>query len=295
MDQIIIRFNQLKNRYEGRLFVANFNLQKFMSRLIFFFGIISVIEELILPNCVVAVQSLPGSTWDQVTYDDDQFIGNGTMGYFNQGVDWVTLPGGITFNTFAEVRYRFRSENRPYYNVYSEAVGLELKKSIFHLGVDYLWERYPELSVYSDKFQYYLTGFYDWDLNKKKVRYLKGFPGSTWDQISYDADSFVGAGAMGYINQGVDWLTFPGGITFNTFAEFRYRFRSENKPYYNAYGEALGIEFKKSIFHLGADYYFERFPALSDYSNKFQIYLTLFYDWDLKPKGSKQVVDKTFR
>ena len=113
---------------------------------------------------------------------------------------------------------------------------------------------------------------------------IEGLPGSTWGTLTHDFDSLEGAGIQGYVNQGIDWTTLPGGITLNTFAEFRYRVRTENTDFYNAYGPALGIEFKKSIFKLGADYYWERFPDLDETDAKFQIYLTWYYDWDLKPK-----------
>ena len=259
-------------------------VKKALISLTFAYGFIVLIMAPLLVKQAMAIEGLPGSTWEMISHDVDSLVGTGAMGYVNQGVDWVKLPGGITFNTFAEFRYRVRSENRPYFNAYGEALGIEFKKSIFHLGVNYLWENYPELSDHSNKFQYYLSGYYNWDLKSKNLKFLKGFPGSTWDYISYDADSFIGAGAMGWVNQGIDWMTLPGGITFNTFAEFRYWLRSENRPYYNAYGQALGFEFKKSIFRLGADFFWETYPELNVVSNKVQFYLTWFYDWDLKSK-----------
>ena len=111
---------------------------------------------------------------------------------------------------------------------------------------------------------------------------IQGYPGSTWGNISHDLDRLVGTGAMGYVNQGIDWTTLPGEITFNTFAEFRYRFRNENEEFYNAYSEAVGLEFRRSPFRLGMDYVWERFAG--EQSKKVQYYLTWFYDWDLKPK-----------
>lgn len=237
------------------------------------------------PEKALTFQGLPGSTWDQISYDDDNLVGTGAIGYFNQGIDWTTLPGGITFNTFAELRYRFRSENKPYYNMYGEAAGVEFKKSIFHLGVDYYWQQFPALPDHSNEFEYYLSWFYDWNLKGKKTKIIKDLPGSTWNHVFYNASSLEGNGVLGYLNQGIDWTTLPGGITFNTFAELRYRFRSENRPYYNTYGEAIGIELKKSIFHFGIDYIWEHYPELTDQSNKLQIYVSWFYDWDLKPKS----------
>ena len=111
---------------------------------------------------------------------------------------------------------------------------------------------------------------------------VQGLPGSTWGNVSHDLDRLVGTGAMGYVNQGIDWTTLPGEITFNTFAEFRYRFRNENEEFYNAYSEAVGLEFRRSPFRLGMDYVWERFAG--EQSKKVQYYLTWFYDWDLKPK-----------
>jgi len=239
-----------------------------------------------MPVFALSLQGLPGSTWGNVTHDVDSLVGTGAMGYVNQGIDWVQLPGEITFNTFAEFRYRFRNENKEFYNAYSEAVGLEFKRSPFSLGMDYVWERFPAAGERSDKVQYYLTWFYDWDLKRAPRGAIKvqGFPGSIWGNVSHDVDSLVGTGAMGYINQGIDWVQLPGEITFNTFTEFRYRFRNENKEFYNAYSEAVGLEFKRSPFRLGMDYVWERFPAVGEQSNKVQYYLSWFYDWDLKSR-----------
>ena len=239
-----------------------------------------------LPVRAFAIEGFPGSTWDQAFHDFDSLVGSGAQGYINQGINWTTLPGGITFNTFAEFRYRLRTENNDFYNSYGPALGIEFQKSPFNLGADYYWQRFPGLDETDAKFQIYLTLYYDWDL-KTKIRALsplpfQGLSGSTWDIFSHDFDSLVGSGAQGYINQGIDWTTLPGGITFNTFAEFRYRLRSENNDFYNSYGPALGIEFRKSIFKVGTDYYWERFPGLDETDAKFQIYVTMYADWDLK-------------
>jgi len=250
-------------------------------------GVVLVVSLLFsIPVFALDIQGLPGSTWGTVSHDVDKLVGTGAMGYINQGIDWVKLPGEITFNTFAEFRYRFRNENKQFYNAYSPAVGLEFKRSPFRLGMDYAWERFPGTGEQSNKVQYYLTWYYDWDLKPASPSGLEveGFPGSTWDTISHDVDSLVGTGAMGYINQGIDWVRLPGAVMFNTFAEFRYRFRGENKEFFNAYSKAVGLEFRRSPFHLGMDYVWERFPALGERSDKLQYYLTWYYDWDLKHK-----------
>ncbi len=108
------------------------------------------------------------------------------------------------------------------------------------------------------------------------------FPGSTWGQLTHDVDRLSGSGTMGYINQGIDWTTLPGGFKFNTFAEFRYRLRSLNNEFFNAYGPAIGLQFKKSYFKFGMDYYWERYPMLSESTNKLQYFVNWYYDWNLK-------------
>lgn len=233
------------------------------------------------------IQGLPGSTWGQITYDNDNLTGSGSMGNINQGVDWLTLPGGITLNTFAEYRYRVRAKNKLYYDTHGPALGIELKKSIFQAGFDFYWEYFPELGRTSNNREFFLIGFYDWDLKSSdKPRLLglniKGFPGSVWGILTYDVNGLNGSGAQGFVNQGINWGTLPGNIDLITFAEYRYRARTKNQQYYDASGPALGIEFRKSVFSWGIDYYWERFPGLGEASNKVQFYLTWFYDWDLK-------------
>lgn len=111
---------------------------------------------------------------------------------------------------------------------------------------------------------------------------IEGLPGSTWGQASYEKADIAGPGVLGYVNQGIDWTTLPGDLTVNTFTELRYRFRQDNKQYHNAYGPALGVELRRSPWHLGVDYYWERYPELSESSNRLQLYLRWYHDWDLK-------------
>lgn len=255
-----------------------------MSRRVIFAGLIVFAAlSVAAPAAGLDYIGLPGSTWGALTHDVDSLVGSGTQGYINQGIDWVKLPGEITFNTFAEFRWRFRSENNEFYNAYSGATGVEFKRAPFRLGINYVWERYPAAGDQSNNMQYYISYYYAWDLNRGSQKVL-GYPGSIWGWISHDVNELVGTGAQGYINQGIDWFQFPGAITFNTFAEFRYRFRSDNKDFYNAYSGATGLEFQRSPFHLGVDYVWERFPANHEQSNKVQYYLTWYYDWDLKPR-----------
>ncbi len=248
-------------------------------------GLLALLLVLLLPSRGLAIEGLPGSTWGEASHDVDSLVGSGAMGYVNQGVDWIVLPGGVAFNTYAEFRYRLRSRNNDFYNAYGPLVGAELRKWIFKAGVDYIWERFPNLSETDNKFQYYLRWYDAWDL-KNAVPTLKTLPvaglsGSIWGELSHDVDSLVGNGAIGYLNQRVDWIVLPGHITLNTFAEFRYRLRSRNNDFYNAYGPAIGVELRQSVFRLGADYFWERYPGLNETDSKVQFYLTWFVDWDL--------------
>jgi len=113
---------------------------------------------------------------------------------------------------------------------------------------------------------------------------IKGLPGSTWGQASYEKADIAGPGVLGYVNQGIDWITLPGDLTLNTFAELRYRLREDNKEFYNGYGPVIGVELRRSPWHIGMDYYWERYPELSETSNRLQFYVSWFHDWDLKKR-----------
>lgn len=243
-----------------------------------------------------SLEGFPGSSWGELSHDVDSYVGSGVMGYVNQGIDWVTLPGNVTLNTYVELRYRSRSRNNDFYDAWGPKVGLEFRRSGLALGVDYYWERFPKADPpddRSDKVQYYLHWYYDWDLKPHVGRLASmraaAFTGSTWGELSHDNDALVGNGAMFYVNQGVDWVKFGRDITFNTYVELRYRSRSENNDGYDSYGPKLGLELRKSGFALGANYYWERFPKLpapDDKDNKVQLYLRWYLDWNLRRSQS---------
>ncbi len=240
------------------------------------------------------IEALPGSTWGVLTHTNSDVSGDSFQGWINQGIDWTTLPGGITLNTYAEYRYRAQTDNKQYFNAYGPVLGLEFRKWFLKLGTDYYWQTYPAWpggTQRSDNHEYYLTGYYKWDANKLdslNSTKIVGLPGSVWFYLTYDAKGLTGSGGQGWINQGIDWFTIPGDITFNTYAEYRYRAQTKQFEYYDAQGPAVGLEFKKSYFKLGADYYWQEYPRWpggtlrSDY---LEIYLTWYIDWDLKKLG----------
>ncbi|MDP2681880.1 MAG: hypothetical protein Q8P28_03600 [Deltaproteobacteria bacterium] len=235
----------------------------------------------------MGIEGFPGSTWGILTHDTGGLTGSGAMGWVRQGIDWAVLPGDITVDTYVEYRYRSRTKQNEFYDAEGPAMGIELKKSIFALGADYYWERFPKIDKSSENRELYLTYYYGWDLKKltgADLPVIEGLSGSIWGRLNYDAAGLTGSGTMGWINQGIDWVTFPGSITLNTYAEYRYRLRTKEKNYYNAEGPALGIEFRKSVFRLGMDYYWQRFPEIKNESKSLEIYLSWYYSWDLKGK-----------
>jgi hypothetical protein len=120
----------------------------------------------VLTSPAFAIEGLPGSTWGQTSYEKADLSGPAIQGYVNQGIDWVTLPGDLTLNTFVELRYRLRENNKEFFNAHGPVLGVELRRSPFHLGVDYYWEQYPELNERSNRLQFYLSWYYDWDLKR---------------------------------------------------------------------------------------------------------------------------------
>ncbi len=228
------------------------------------------------------IEGLPGSTWGTVHYDINGLTGSGAMGFVNQGIDWFTLPGGAVVNTYVEYRYRGRTKEKLYYNSNGPAIGLELRKSYFTVGIDYYRERFPKLNETSNNRSLYGTWYYDWQLEKPKKRFSTlSFPGFSWGRVHYDLGGLTGSGAMGFINQGIDWFTLPGNIVVNTFAEYRYRGRTEQEFFYNTHGPAVGLEFKKAFLRFGISHYWERFQVQNKTSNTAQLYVTWYYSWDL--------------
>ena len=231
-----------------------------------------------------AIVGLPGFTWGNIT--NSRTTGTGISFLVNQGIDWVKLPGDIIFNTFAEYRYRSRSKDNRYFDEQGQAVGFELKKSIFRLGAEYSWDRYVEQK------SAYLAWYDDWYKYMKKRGEEGGFPieglsGETYGKISHDLENTTGTSISGHVNQGIDWFTLPGDIVFNTYAEYRFSFRTKDNLYYNAHGPAVGVELQKKPFRIGMDYYWETGTKRHATDKKLGVYLRWYYDWDLKPEKLK--------
>ncbi len=246
---------------------------------------------LFAPGEARAIEGLPGSAWGIVTKSSSEVNGSGGMGWINQGIDWTTLPGGIVLNTFAEYRLRERSRQPEYYNAQGPALGVELRKSFLRLGADYYRETlpdYPGGAHHSTVRELYLAGYKSWDLTTQaglRLPGATGLPGAIWFSLVHDINGPTGSGGMGWINQGIDWITVPGGAVLNTYAEYRYRTRSKLEDYYDARGPAVGLEFRKPLFRIGADYYWQYYPVLEERSKDLEFYLTWYVDWDLAKRN----------
>ncbi|MBI5814190.1 MAG: hypothetical protein HZB29_01110 [Nitrospinae bacterium] len=234
-----------------------------------------------VPAGAYELEGAPGSMWGFLGYDNDDFSGSAVQGFVNQGIQLVTLPGDIKVVSYAEYRHRSRNKNQDYFDAGGPAVGLELRKGFFNVGVDYYWQRLPVLGVSSNRAQAYVGWFITWDANPEKKLGSLDLPGSSWGLLGYDNDDYSGSGVQGFINQGVTLYKFPGDIPMIAYAEYRHRSRNLNQKYYDSGGPAVGLEFRKSVVSWGVDYYWERLPVLGESSNRAQLYITWYVDWDL--------------
>lgn len=241
-----------------------------------------------LPARAYSPEGYPGSTWGNLSRDFSGLEGNGSQGRVTQGVDWFHLPTNIPFKTYAAYKWRFRSENRPFYNAQGPALGLELSKWFLDLGLDFSWQRYPELGRNTREFEAYLAWYQRIDLAGKGAGKsllgipILGLPLSSWGKLTHDLSDIEGDGTMGWVSQGVEWAKLPGNVVFATLASYNWRFRSENRRFYNTHGPAVGVAFIRKPFELGLEYSWKRFPELGRTTKEFQLTLNWYYSWDLK-------------
>lgn len=243
-----------------------------------------------MPLSSFAIEGLPGGNWVSLNDDIGGLTGSGGMGWINQGIDWTTLPGDITFNTYVEYGLRERSKEEEYFNARGPSVGIELSKSYFTAGVDYYWIEYPEYPepehpLREQGYEYTFGWYYSKDLKPSESTLpLEGIPFSTWGNLSNDATGPTGSGGMGWIQQGIDWITLPGDINVNTFVKYSYRAREKDEDYYNSQGPSIGIELTKSFFNIGVSRYWEEFPELNESQATTQYFAGWYYTWDLMEK-----------
>lgn len=235
--------------------------------------------------------ALPGSTWGSVDHnlrDQETYVSL----LINQGIDWAVLPGEITVNTFFE----YRSIHNDWQSIYDDdevVFGAELQRAPFKLGIEYAPARWRGAEGASSTTNAYLGWYHSW------YHFLRRRGSTTWNPL--DVDAYDGAvygrvihnldeettTARGFVRQGMDWFTadtWAGEITLNTYAAYRYRLRTREAFWYNAHGPAIGIELNRSPFSLGMDYMRQYNPRRGTAENRYGIYLTWYYDWNLRPE-----------
>jgi|GEM_PF-1074334 len=235
-----------------------------------------------------AVVGYGGSTWGQVTQDFGGLEGLGSMGYVEQGVDWVELPGHTLFRSYADYRWRLRTLNTDYYNERGFTLGSEFQFPIFRLGARYDWSDYTSINENTGSWSLYLGHYYNWDLSRWPGFGtflgipIVGYPGSTWGFHATDCGGPEGFSTMGYFQQGIDWFILPGDIPFQTFGLYHWRLRSKNRPLYNEYGPAVGASLRHGPFEGGYDYNWQYYPGIRTMVQESEIFVRWYYTWDLK-------------
>jgi len=111
--------------------------------------------------------AFPLTTWGKLNYDLHGAEGSGSQGWLKQGIDWAPLGRGWKLNTYAAYNWRLRSKNKTYYNAIGPSVGLDLFKSGVTVGLEYLWQRFPQLHTSTRTANLNLTWFYGWNLKGK--------------------------------------------------------------------------------------------------------------------------------
>ena len=111
--------------------------------------------------------ALPLTTWGNLNYDLHGVEGSGAQGWVKQGIDWFSLGRGWRFNTYAAYNWRLRTKERTYYNALGPSLGLECSAKGVNLGLEYLWQRFPQLHTSTRTANIYLSWFYGWNLKGK--------------------------------------------------------------------------------------------------------------------------------
>lgn len=238
-------------------------------------------------------EGYPGYLWSSESYNFNGLEGFGTMGNLNQGIRWFTLPGGIVTTTYAAYRWRLREKNHAFFNAHGPATGLQFTFDVFNFGGDYEWQRYSALGTSTKNFslfvnwykRVYLIGGGNGDGASLFGIPVLGFPTTTWGRVTKDFNHLEGLGSMGFVNQGIEWFKLPGGIVTRTLASYQWRFRTENKAFYNVHGPGVGVEFTYKSFDFGTQYIWLKYPDIRRNSHDFRIYLSFYLDWDFKKSG----------
>ena len=113
-------------------------------------------------RALAPIAGLSGHTYGSMTHDNKGSSGTGVSVLINQGVDWIKLPWDVMLRTYGEIYYRTRSNDFTYYDLVGKSVGIELDKSIFKLGVEYVSEQYTTQSKSDSGSHLFLGWYHDW-------------------------------------------------------------------------------------------------------------------------------------
>jgi predicted Zn-dependent protease len=250
-------------------------------------------KQTVFSRSMSLIEGLSGSSYGSVTQDLVGSTGLGVSASIKQGIDWIKLPWDIVLSTYGEYKYSTRTSEKRYFDDSGYGVGIEFNKSVFKVGAEYFWDTLTQQNQTKITELLYLSWYHDWTkriwFDDEEGSWLKmdALSGSTYGKTTHDFAGLTGTSISGYINQGIDWFTLPGGITFNTYAEYRFSFRTKDTLYYNAHGPAVGLEFQKKPFTLGSNWFYQMYPERGIVDRQVGVYLRWYYDWDLKPNKDR--------
>lgn len=113
----------------------------------------------------------------------------------------------------------------------------------------------------------------------KLVSPLAGLPGHSWGSVYHDLQGPAGTGGSFLLNQGIDWVRLPGDVVLRTYGEVWYRARSKEPRYHDLVGQAAGIELRKEMFRLGAEYAAEQYTRQDKHNSGAVLFLSWYRDW----------------
>jgi len=242
------------------------------------------------PAAAYSPLGYPGSMWGNFYREFDGLEGTGIQGHVTQGVDWFKLPLGVTCDTFGGYNWRFRTLNKDYFNAHGPEVGMVLKKGPIGVGADFVWLYYPELRRTSRDFAFFADWYETWNIAKAlgapswHGHAVRGLPLTTWGRMSHDLNATEGQGSQGWVKQGIHWIDLPYKVGLVTYGSYNWRVRSKNRPYYNTHGPSAGLSLEQRYVNLGLEYAWRNFPELQRSTRSLQLYLTWYFDWDLKKR-----------
>ncbi|MBI4349251.1 MAG: hypothetical protein HY553_20605 [Elusimicrobia bacterium] len=239
-----------------------------------------------LPAGAYAPSGYPGSAWARGSRNFDGIEGTGTQGWVRQGVRWLRF-GRLDLNTYAGYAWRFRTQERLYYNVHGPLISAVLEHGPISAGAEYTQQRYPELRETQSDVSVFGSWYWSLDLRSRASRHDSGrrvplgLPFSTWGRVDTHPQGIEGNGTMGWVRQGVDWFTVFGW-TCGTYGMYNWRLRTQNQLYYNAIGPSAGVSLARGGLEIGIEHLWQRHTELRRSDKTFNLYLSWFYGWELK-------------